>query len=151
MISHHRSAKALLCLGLCLACESYANVFDTYGQGAASIALCNAAMAGGPSAYAAYSNPAALTTANRSEISTSLIHTQFHLQDLPDAPGGQLPPRDADESKVDPIEGVSLGLNLKLHELVHGGLAVYMPQGNFGKIHGLSPYESSYLSFSEQQ
>ncbi len=145
------SAVALWCASCVLPNTSNASVFDTYGQSAAGIGLGNSALAGGPSAYAAYTNPAALTASDRSELASSLLVTQFHLQDLPDAPGGQLPPDSSRESKAQALQGVSLGLNLKLNEQLHFGLAGYMPQGNFGRIRGLSPYQSSYLSYSEQQ
>ncbi len=131
--------------------QASANVFDTYGQGASSVALGNAIVAGGPSAFAAYTNPAALTNSNRSELATSLLATQFRLKDIPDSPGGKLPPQSFDESQAEAIQGVTLGINLKLNSFVHAGLAGYMPQGNFGRLRGLSPYQASYLSFSEQQ
>ncbi len=143
--------SAILGTLACVAYPAYANVFDTYGLGASTVAVGNATTAGGPTAYAAYSNPALLVKSDRSEIASAAMLTQFNLQDLPSGEAGRLP-RDPDqESDADNLQGGSLGLNLKLTDGLHFGLAAYMPQGSFGRIKGLSPYEATYLRYSEQQ
>jgi|GEM_PF-2686314 long-subunit fatty acid transport protein len=145
------SAISALGLWLCSSLTSYANVFDTYGQGASTVAVGNATTAGGPTAYAAYTNPALLTLSSRSEISSSVMWTQFRLGRLPEAPGGRLPQDQFSADKAEDLRGGSLGINLKLHDRLHFGLATYMPQGNFGRVKGLSPYQTSYLRYSELQ
>jgi hypothetical protein len=142
---------AFLGLALCAASPGYANVFDTYGLGASTVAIGNATTAGGPTAYAAYSNPALLVQSNRSEISSEALLTRFKLQDLPSGETGRLPRDPEQESKADNLQGGSLGLNLKLTDDLHFGLATYMPQGSFGRVKGLSPYEATYLRYAEQQ
>jgi hypothetical protein len=143
--------SAILGMIACASHPAFANVFDTYGLGASTVAVGNATTAGGPTAYAAYSNPALLVKSDRSEIASAAMLTQFNLQDLPSGEAGRLP-RDPDrESNADALQGGSLGLNLKLTDDLHFGLAAYMPQGSFGRIKGLSPYEATYLRYSEQQ
>jgi long-subunit fatty acid transport protein len=142
---------AILGMLACAASPGFANVFDTYGLGASTVAVGNATTAGGPTAYAAYSNPALLVKSDRSEIASAAMLTQFNLQDLPSGEAGRLP-RDPDqESDAGNLQGGSLGLNLRLTDALHFGLAAYMPQGSFGRIKGLSPYEATYLRYSEQQ
>ncbi|WP_141733102.1 OmpP1/FadL family transporter [Oligoflexus tunisiensis] len=143
--------RAILGILACLASPSHANVFDTYGLGASTVALGNATTAGGPTAYAAYSNPALLVKSDRSEIASAAMLTQFNLQDLPAGEAGRLPADLDRESQADALQGGSLGLNLKLTDTLHFGLAAYLPQGRFGRIKGLSPYEATYLRYSEQQ
>jgi long-subunit fatty acid transport protein len=143
--------RAILGMIACTASPAFANVFDTYGLGASTVAVGNATTAGGPTAYAAYSNPALLVRSDRSEIASAAMLTQFNLQDLPSGEAGRLP-RDPDqESDAGDLQGGSLGLNLKLTDTLHFGLAAYMPQGSFGRVKGLSPYEATYLRYSEQQ
>jgi hypothetical protein len=143
--------RAILGILACVASPGHANVFDTYGLGASTVALGNATTAGGPTAYAAYSNPALLVKSDRSEIASAAMLTQFNLQDLPSGENGRLPVDLDRESKADALQGGSLGLNLKLTDTLHFGLAAYLPQGSFGRIKGLSPYEATYLRYSEQQ
>jgi long-subunit fatty acid transport protein len=150
-MTHLFGCCAILGMLACMAHQSFANVFDTYGLGASTVAVGNATTAGGPTAYAAYSNPALLVRSERSEIASAAMLTQFNLQDLPSGEAGRLP-RDPDrESDANALQGGSLGLNLKLTDDLHFGLAAYMPQGSFGRIKGLSPYEATYLRYSEQQ
>lgn len=150
-MTHLFGRSAILGMLACMAHSAHANVFDTYGLGASTVAVGNATTAGGPTAYAAYSNPALLVKSDRSEIASAAMLTQFKLQDLPAGEAGRLP-RDPDrESDANALQGGSLGLNLKLTDDLHFGLAAYMPQGSFGRIKGLSPYEATYLRYSEQQ
>ncbi|MBC7532691.1 MAG: hypothetical protein H7318_14045 [Oligoflexus sp.] len=129
----------------------FANVFDTYGQSAGTISIGNATTAGGTQAFAAYTNPALLVTAKKNEISVQAILTRFDLQDLPEAANSPLP-RDQDRaSQADDLQGNSVGMNFTLTEGLHLGLAAYMPQGSFGRIKGVSSYQSSYLRYSENQ
>lgn len=128
-----------------------ANVFDTYGQSAGTISIGNATTAGGTQSFAAYTNPALLVTAKKNEISAQAILTKFDLQDLPEAPNSPLP-RDKDRaSQAEDLQGNSIGMNFTLTEGLHLGLAAYMPQGSFGRIKGVSSYQSTYLRYSENQ
>lgn len=144
--------KALLSMtALAVSAPIYANVFDSYGPNAASQALGNADTAGGDTVFAAYTNPARLVQAKRSEFGVNASLTRFHLSDLASAPGSQLP-ADRDRASIaDDLQGTSFAVNLKLLEQLHFGLAAYMPQGSFGRIKGVSPYQSTYLRFGETQ
>lgn len=125
-----------------------ANVFDTYGQSAKTMAIGNASTAAGDRAFAAYTNPALLAGGKSSDVSVQTIYARFNLDDLSQSPGSQLPPDDSDQP--DESSGTAFGLNLALMENVHFGIASYLPQGNFGRIKGVSPYQPTYLRYSEQ-
>lgn len=131
--------------------EGRANVFDTYGQSAGTIAVGNATTAGGTSAYAAYTNPALLVHSKKNEISAQAILTRFDLQDLPEDPGSPLPPDRDRASKADDLQGNSVGANFVLTDGVHLGFAGYLPSGSFGRVKGVSSYQSTYLRYSENQ
>ncbi len=143
--------RIVACL-LCLAGTARANVFDTYGQGAATVAIGNATTAAGRSAYAAYTNPATLTSSDQSEVATHLMMTRFRLRELPEE-------RDttwANESNQGraggrDLEGATLGIHLKLSDPLHFGLATYLPQGKVGRIRGLSPQQTTYLRYDGQE
>lgn len=125
-----------------------ANVFDTYGQGAGTLALGNATTASGQAAYAAYTNPASLTLSDRNEVASHLLMSRLNLRELPPATDSRLPPERAAE---DDIQGASLGIHLALSEALHFGLAAYVPQGKVGRIRGLSPRQTTYLRYDQQQ
>jgi long-subunit fatty acid transport protein len=147
-----RTAAIKAAIGLSMiSTPAFANVFDTYGQSAGTIAIGNATTAGGTTAFAAYTNPALLPTAKRNEISAQAIMTRFDLQDLPEAANSPLPADQDRASNADDLEGNSVGMNFILAKGLHLGVAAYMPQGSFGRIKGVSSYQSTYLRYSENQ
>ncbi len=146
-----RRTAAKAALGLLFSSSAYATVFDTYGQSAGTIAIGNATTAGGTTTFAAYTNPALLINAKKNEISVQATVTQFHLQDIPDAPGSNLSADKDRPSNADDLTGNSVGMNFTLTEGLHLGIAAYMPAGTFGNIKGVSPYQTTYLRFDEAQ
>lgn len=126
-----------------------ANVFDTYGQSAATIAIGNASTADGDRAFAAYTNPALLPASKETALSVQSLYSQFALKELPATPGSQLPPDNSDQP--DENQGMAFGLNLAVADIVHVGIASYLPQGSFGRVKGVSSYQPTYLRYSEQQ
>ncbi len=149
-----RAAKAafgLSLLSLSTGSESLANVFDTYGQSAGTIAIGNATTAGGTSTFAAYTNPALLVHSKKNEISAQAILTRFDLQDLPEDASSPLPPDRDRASQAEDLQGSSVGMNFVISEGLHIGLASYLPSGSFGRIKGVSSYQSTYLRYSENQ
>ncbi|MCX6130527.1 MAG: hypothetical protein NTX25_15875, partial [Proteobacteria bacterium] len=122
-----------------------------YGQGASSLSLGNAGTAGGPTAYAAYSNPALLIEAEQNEISSNVMLAQFHLQDLAAGDSGHLPQKTDRSAKASDLKGASLGINLKLSDDLHFGLASYLPEGSIAHVKAHSRYDMSYLRYSQQQ
>ncbi|RZA25610.1 MAG: hypothetical protein EOP10_06345 [Proteobacteria bacterium] len=128
-----------------------ANVFDTYGQSAGTIAIGNATTAGGTSAFAAYTNPALLVHSKKNEISGQAILTRFDLADLPQDTSSTISPSRDRASDADDLQGNSVGMNFVLREGLNLGIAAYVPSGSFGRIKGLSSYQSSYLRYSENQ
>lgn len=131
--------------------EGRANVFDTYGQSAGTIAVGNATTAGGTSTFAAYTNPALLVHSKKNEISAQAIMTRFDLQDLPEDANSPLPPDKDRASKADDLQGNSVGMNFALTDGLHLGVAAYLPSGSFGRVKGVSSYQSLYLRYSENQ
>ncbi len=142
--------KAIVGLSM-ISSQAFSNVFDNYGQSAGTIAIGNATSAGGTQAFSAYTNPALLVRAKKNEISVQAIVTQFNLEDLPEAADSPLPPDRDRASDADSLKGNSIGMNLTLREGLHVGLAAYMPEGSFGRIKGVSSYQSTYLRFNENQ
>ena len=144
--------KAILSLSIILfSSHAQGTVFDSYGQSAGTMAVGNATTAGGTTVFAAYTNPALLVKAKTNEISVQGMITRFDLQDLPEAPGSNLPADKDTASSADALKGSSVGMNVTLREGLHLGLAAYMPQGSFGRIKGVSSYQSTYLRYSENQ
>ena len=131
--------------------EGRANVFDSYGQSAGTIAIGNATTAGGTSTFAAYTNPALLVHSKKNEISVQAIMTRFDLQDLPEDASSPLPPDQDRASQASDLQGNSVGANFVIRERLHLGFAAYLPSGSFGRIKGVSSYQSTYLRYSENQ
>ena len=144
-LKHVRIALGLLCF----APIASANVFDTYGQGAATLAIGNATTAAGRSAYAAYTNPATLTNGTQNEVATHLLMTRFQLRDLP-SESNDAWAEDRRQGNRD-LQGATLGIHLKLSDALHFGLATYLPQGKVGRIRGLSPQQTTYLRYDGQE
>lgn len=131
--------------------EGQANVFDTYGQSAGTIAIGNATTAGGSAPFAAYTNPALLVHSKKNVISAQAFMTRFDLQDLPEDASSPLPPDKDRASQADDLQGNSIGMNFVLREGLNLGFAGYLPSGSFGRIKGVSSYQSTYLRYSENQ
>jgi hypothetical protein len=133
---------------------AHATAIDTYGISARSMALGNAALGGDNDAYQAFFNPASLTDAKKPTISVDYVFTDLKLNDLEDlrgpSPSG-LPEDPFDEGDAGDLRGTSLGINLPLFQNVHGGLAGYMPNNNFGRLWGGSRNDVHYLRYSERQ
>ncbi|MBC7659435.1 MAG: hypothetical protein H7249_06975 [Chitinophagaceae bacterium] len=145
------ASKVLVGLSLISSSTALSNVFDTYGQSAGTMAIGNATTAGGTQSFAAYTNPALLVTAKKNEISVQALMTRFDLQDLPEAPNSPLPADKDRASQAGDLQGNSVGMNFTLTEGLHLGIAAYVPQGSFGRIKGVSSYQSTYLRFGESQ
>jgi long-subunit fatty acid transport protein len=128
--------------------QANGNVFDTYGQGAANLAVGNANTAAGRTAYAAYTNPATLTGSDRSEVSSQILFTRAKLRTIPVADSAV---RESLHQAKDHSEGASLGIHLKLSDSLHFGLASYLPQGKIGRIRSQSPKETSYLRYDGEE
>ncbi|MFW7381903.1 MAG: OmpP1/FadL family transporter [Oligoflexus sp.] len=145
---------ALLGLSSIASTFGYASAADTYGIGARSVSLGNAAVTGSTDAYQAFSNPAALTDSDRPLLSFDFTVTDLRLNDLSglaqNSPSG-LPTDAYRASRANDLRGSSLGINLPLFEGVHFGLAGYMPNGNFGRIWGATSDDSTYLRYSDRQ
>jgi hypothetical protein len=150
-----RAAKAAFGLSIALSLvvpqDAKANVFDTYGQSAKTIAIGNATTAGGSTSFAAYTNPALLVHSKKNAISFQAIVTRFDLADLPADPSNSLSTSPERASKAKDLQGNSIGMNIVLREGWNLGFAAYVPSGSFGRIKGLSSYQSTYLRYSENQ
>ncbi|SMF76620.1 OmpP1/FadL family transporter [Pseudobacteriovorax antillogorgiicola] len=134
--------------------QAKASVVDTYGISPRSVALGNAATAGGDRAYAAYANPASLTNQDGTSVSVGYQLTKLNLKDLNDSSTDDqsgLPRSSYRASQASPLTGTNFGLNLALSPAFHFGVAAYLPSDNFGQLSGSAPNELNYLRFANRQ
>jgi len=133
---------------------TYSATPDTFGISTRSISLGNSQTSGGDPAWAAWSNPAALSDTDRPAVGLNLLYTSMSLKDLSDgavAGNSGLPADNYDASKANSLRASSFGLNLPLLRNVNLGFVGFLPGGSLAKIHGISGNESSYLRYSDRQ